>query len=602
MGFLTLADLKAPVSMPPCNICGGATYGPGPGGRMSATGVPPRCETCQSLERHRTLRAVHEELKRHIPYEEMSCLQLSVDRAIENTWFASRLVSEYDVTHSLDIQNLGLPSRAFDVVICNHVLEHVEQDRQAMRELLRVTTDRGFLQVAFPDPARNATTRDWGYPNWDDHGHYRIYGMDVCEKLREAADGTYFIQFPTKDPSTNMQDIYFFLTRSQKVAEALRSINDQAVVEGGECGNVAVNGAIDLAQERLTRDPTGYHRALLGDLSETATQRSTAQHLDQLLISEAQRRVGIGGHICFFGAPDAGDFLSLTLTRRLGEVAFTTYDPITDQASDALRAVIDTQLSPDPDVIELSCNFGALKARDVKSRLMGAARLALCTPTTEGVIENHRLNLAKAVLAPGGLIIVGGFLDAANPGATNAVMELFANPDEAGLRPVALSDGRLYLTDPASATAYLAALRDMAQTGAVNASEIKLFGAEVIAFSAIASAFFARSVTKGGQTIKLTDDAGVGGARSRVYPLRIDGAEPRETVTLTLGAIDTATPVKISATGAVADVFMDTGETKAMLSIDLNALGASRRVEVRLTPQTPNTTLGEAKLVTLSLT
>lgn len=594
-----MADLKAPVPTPPCNICGGATYGPGPGGRMSATGVPPRCETCQSLERHRTLRAVHEDLKRHIPYEEMSCLQLSVDRAIEDSWFASRLVSEYEVTHSLDIQDLGLPSRAFDIVICNHVLEHVEQDRKAMRELLRVTTDRGFLQVAFPDPARNAATRDWGYPNWDDHGHFRIYGMDVCDKLREAADGAYFIQFPTKDPSTNMQDIYFFLTRSATVAEALRSINDQAVVEGGARPNLVLNGAIDLAQEHLTRDPDKYNRyAIQGDLGAVETQLSPAQRLDQLLMSEVQRRVGLGGHICFLGAPDTGDFLSLTLTRRLGEVALATCDQTSDQPIGALREAIEAQLSPDPDVLELGCNFGALRPVDIKKKLKGSARLVLCTPVTEGVIEQHRLALARDILAPGGLIIVSHFLDAANPGATNAVMSHFAQDSENGLRPVALSDGRLYLTDAASAPAYLTALKEMVDAGAASANAIRLFDAEVMAFSAVADAFIPLQISKGAATAHVE---GVGGERARTYPLRIGDAQRNGTVTLNLRLANASAPIRVDATGARESVIATGAEADIALAIDLQSLGASRRIEVKITPGAPGAMLGDAKLIALEL-
>ncbi len=45
-----------------CNICENDTFGAGPGGRMSLTGASPRCEKCQSLERHRIYRKVFEKL------------------------------------------------------------------------------------------------------------------------------------------------------------------------------------------------------------------------------------------------------------------------------------------------------------------------------------------------------------------------------------------------------------------------------------------------------------------------------------------------------------------------------------------------------------
>lgn len=52
------AALRSPVALqnPFCNICFNRTFLPGPGGRMSASGLPPRCRQCDSLERHRALR------------------------------------------------------------------------------------------------------------------------------------------------------------------------------------------------------------------------------------------------------------------------------------------------------------------------------------------------------------------------------------------------------------------------------------------------------------------------------------------------------------------------------------------------------------------
>ena len=167
-----------------CNICGDNTFLTGPGERLSETRRPPRCASCQSLERHRALRHFYDRLRSVLDLSRMSCMQISEDRCVEPHWFASHVTSVFNGQHSFDIQSLPIASNSFDCVICNHVLEHVPEDTRAMSELFRIVNDNGFLQIGVPDPARIAETQDWGFPEWSDHGHFRKYGMDIVVKLK----------------------------------------------------------------------------------------------------------------------------------------------------------------------------------------------------------------------------------------------------------------------------------------------------------------------------------------------------------------------------------------------------------------------------------
>jgi SAM-dependent methyltransferase len=94
----------------------------------------------------------------------------------------------------LDVTALDLPDAGFDAVICSHVLEHVDDDRAAMRELRRVTAPGGFTLVMVPLALdRTATYEDPSITAPDErrraflqHDHVRLYAPDIADRLRAA--------------------------------------------------------------------------------------------------------------------------------------------------------------------------------------------------------------------------------------------------------------------------------------------------------------------------------------------------------------------------------------------------------------------------------
>ena len=93
-----------------------------------------------------------------------------------------------------DIQNLPFEENSFDVIFCNHVLEHVDNDQKALSELFRVMKPGGWgiLQVpiryqqekTFEDPT--ITDRKERIEKFGQYDHVRVYGMDYYEKLADA--------------------------------------------------------------------------------------------------------------------------------------------------------------------------------------------------------------------------------------------------------------------------------------------------------------------------------------------------------------------------------------------------------------------------------
>ena len=85
----------------------------------------------------------------------------------------------------VDLTAIEFADRSFDVVICNHVLEHIPNDRRAMAELFRVLRPGGWAMVQVP-LAEGSSTRE--NPSITDpgeklrlygqHDHVRLYGTD----------------------------------------------------------------------------------------------------------------------------------------------------------------------------------------------------------------------------------------------------------------------------------------------------------------------------------------------------------------------------------------------------------------------------------------
>lgn len=93
-----------------------------------------------------------------------------------------------------DIRNLPLEDNSYDVIFCNHVLEHIPEDSQAMQELYRVMKPGGWGIFQVPMKYNLATTyEDFSITSpaerqkhFGQYDHVRWYGLDYFDRLREA--------------------------------------------------------------------------------------------------------------------------------------------------------------------------------------------------------------------------------------------------------------------------------------------------------------------------------------------------------------------------------------------------------------------------------
>jgi len=91
-----------------------------------------------------------------------------------------------------DICNLPFEDASYDVIFCNHVLEHIPNDTKAMQEMYRILKPGGWGVFQIPQDLKRATTfeddsitdRKKRAEIFGQYDHVRIYGRDYFDKLR----------------------------------------------------------------------------------------------------------------------------------------------------------------------------------------------------------------------------------------------------------------------------------------------------------------------------------------------------------------------------------------------------------------------------------
>ena len=93
-----------------------------------------------------------------------------------------------------DICALPFKDNSFDIILCNHVLEHIPNDKKAISELYRVLKPSGWGIFQIPqDLNREVTYEDDSITDkkerakiFGQYDHVRIYGRDYFDRLKEA--------------------------------------------------------------------------------------------------------------------------------------------------------------------------------------------------------------------------------------------------------------------------------------------------------------------------------------------------------------------------------------------------------------------------------
>jgi SAM-dependent methyltransferase len=158
------------------------------------------CPSCLSLERHRLLWLYLKERTAFF-HEPLNVLHVAPEqsfikrfRALPNLRYNTADLVSPLADLRMDIQNIPMPDGTYDVVICNHVLEHVESDHAAIREIYRVLKPGGWAIMQVPvDWTRNYTKEDptitspaGREKHFGQYDHVRYHGTDYPDRLRQG--------------------------------------------------------------------------------------------------------------------------------------------------------------------------------------------------------------------------------------------------------------------------------------------------------------------------------------------------------------------------------------------------------------------------------
>lgn len=155
------------------------------------------CPVCRAMPRHRILALWFEE---HLAFLRTAKILYFAPGRSEMMWLKRNRIScvtadlyaKADL--KLDIQRTGLPDHSYDMIVCNHVLEHVDDFRLSLKEMYRILRSGGSFICSFPmdskvellDEDPFVQTKEERVRRFGQNDHLRVFGMKAERFLKEA--------------------------------------------------------------------------------------------------------------------------------------------------------------------------------------------------------------------------------------------------------------------------------------------------------------------------------------------------------------------------------------------------------------------------------
>jgi SAM-dependent methyltransferase len=161
-----------------------------------------QCPICRSYQRHRLLYFYLKKiLDKNINKDKIKLLHFAPEECIskfiksnKNINYISADLNQNSAMRKEDITSLSFNDNFFDIIICSHVLEHIEDDRQAVREIYRVLKPGGIAIIIVPQDLKRESTYENDKVNSEEERekefwyfeHLRLYGRDFKKRIEKS--------------------------------------------------------------------------------------------------------------------------------------------------------------------------------------------------------------------------------------------------------------------------------------------------------------------------------------------------------------------------------------------------------------------------------
>ncbi len=158
------------------------------------------CPKCLSLERHRLI-WLYLKQKTNFFEANLKLLHIAPEQTfldkfkkLQNLDYTTADLESPIADVKMDIRNMPFEDNSFDVLLCNHVLEHIDDEQKAISEIRRVLKKGGWAILQVPlDNSLETTYEDFSITDpkerekhFGQYDHVRLYGRDYGDRLAKS--------------------------------------------------------------------------------------------------------------------------------------------------------------------------------------------------------------------------------------------------------------------------------------------------------------------------------------------------------------------------------------------------------------------------------